>query len=357
MYFANGVQASYENAKMKAEISAQEYNTHLDKLRTASGIDLAFSPDQCFDTACKQTEDGKWIGTYTDFSRTYIDRILSKIAGWEILFGEEYTVKNLVITLTASEEFVPEVFDLAFEFESFNGKASDTLPTLTCSLKIQKINKTEIEEADLSDFKAVDDLCYIHQIQTTTNELFLRDEGELDYSEKIDLRMDGSDRSLISQDQSISLSFSTKNRRISYDMDLRLNKVNYRIIYEYGMQYLYNGSTLPPKSVEMTDTQAGQQIYLLIAPKNFRSENIFDVQKQTKDDTVIYTVTTNSYDVEKALSETLGTGISYFSATSTYTFYVKGEKLTKYTYQVDARFNHDNQMGTYENTVTVNYLE
>ena len=121
MYFANGVQASYENAKMKAEISAQEYNTHLDKLRTASGIDLEFSPDQCFNTTCKQTEDGKWIGTYTDFSRTYIDRILSKIAGWEILFGEEYTVKNLVITLTASEEFVPEVFDLAFEFESFNG--------------------------------------------------------------------------------------------------------------------------------------------------------------------------------------------------------------------------------------------
>jgi len=357
MYFANGVQASYENAKMKAEISAQEYSTHLEKLQTASGIDLEFSPDQCFDTTCKQTEDGKWIGTYTDFSRTYIDRVLSKIAGWEMLFGDEYSVKNLVITLTASEEFVPEIFDLAFEFESFNDEASDTLPVLTCSLKIKKIDDTEIEKADLSDFKAVDDLCYIHQIQTTANEFFTRDAGEFDCSEKIDLRMDGSDRSLISQDQSISLSFSTRNRRISYDMDLRLNKVKYRIIYEYGTQYVYNGSTLPPKSEEMTDAQARQQIYLLAAPQKFRPENVLDVQKQTKDDTVIYTVTTNSYAVEQALSETLGEGISYLSASSTYSFYVKGEELTKYTYQVDARFNHKNKMGTYENTVTVNYLK
>ena len=346
MYFTGTTEGgAYTGSQLQASISAEEYVKYLNGSKLQNDIDLDFSADECGSATCEKNEDGKWVGTYTDFAQSYIDRVLTGLVGMEIIFSEYYAVADIVITLSASSDLDLERVDVAFEFKSINSKANTTAPIFTTSLEITAQNDTEIEKIDLSAFKNVDDLRYINQVQIMAGEIATKDAGKFTLSTKSEYTLGDVSKT---QDQRLALSFSTPSSGYFYQLSMDSEQTSYRIVYSDGEQNVYYDNNSKPYSTkDSSDTAAKQFVYATLVPTDFQPTDVIDVKKAVSDGTVVYTVQVSSKAAQDTVKKALGSKARNESFTETYTFHIKDGKLTKYTYAIDCTFAQEGETGIY----------
>jgi len=346
---------SGNTTQLQAPISVEAYTAYNNEYRSANGFDLHFTAKDCDSSVCEKNKDGKWVGTYTDFSKSYIERVLDDLAGVEIIFAEDYAVADIVITITADSSLNPEYIDVSFEFKSVDSSASTKVPVFSFSMEIANVDDTDIERIDLSDYQTVDDLCFITQVQTTAAQFTTQDAGKFALTTVTSLELGKKSQK---EDQRFSLSFSDKGTGYFYEIGTSVDDISVRVVYsDEELNTYYNRESKPRKTEKATDAVARKTVYGLTVPSDFQPGTVTDVEKKVTDGTDVYTVKTNAKETEKAMKQILGTQARNLEIVETYTFHVKDGKLQKYQYVASCTFDQGNDKGTYTLTIIGAYSQ
>ncbi|MBR2020681.1 MAG: hypothetical protein IKA05_09825 [Clostridia bacterium] len=282
------------------------------------------------ETSCIYEKGEGWTVQFDNFDETAVEELMKLFGGMDSLLGEE-EIESLSFRFRIGEDLTP----LSFSVEIIGEKPEFSDPTtLKVTATFCDINKTEIEEIDLSAYTEVDDIRVLSMFSKALEDAGNREEGHFRLLIHQDYDIKSTDTEMFEED---SVNFYQKDGKYSYEVKAKLASGNVYIYYEDGKkQVLSSGRENTSESDDETEKAF---IDKLIDQGSFalNLNRVSDITVKDAEDGIYELEVENPYfSGMPSLEELAGAYAS--DSKGVYTVTIRNGELIEYTYSLDVEF-------------------
>ncbi len=325
-------------------ITAEEFKAHKDFLVGYSDEELEILHKSATVKECVKNEDGTWSASFSGYTEESVRALIDYAFDPTVLILDGWTVKDVVFTIEADEEFLPTDWEYELVFEKTEGNY--TKPEAKTEIKFNDIGTAEVPEIDLSAYTEVEGLADLQKIRMLLGDMFAADSGSFTTDSEQRVEVAGTTQYNREID---TVSFKSENGKYSFKIDAKVNPNSVSSSYDAVINYSdgtfkMEGKDISTVTQEMTDSEARAYISRLYDPAGLSNAQISNIELRKEGYTHLLTIANPDYSALEASLSALGAtgfkceaqvGVDYengaiqkYEYTMTLTAKVSGQTLT-----------------------------
>ena len=318
-------EANEKKQRIWSEISAKEYTKYMENSSDSSFPDEEDAATKIY----RKEEDGSITLIYKDFSKEELEAFEADISGILAFFGDGCDLADLELTVSITDDFYPETVSLDIRFKG--AADAEDIPVFTMKAEYRDINKAQAPDPiNLTEFKQVGDIRYLHKFDDKYTELSNSNEGEF----VLEIESEVTSAARIQRNHEYeSVNFKRYDGNCKYTISTQIDGKKYEIRYANGEERVYlikekSGFMLEDTYEMLSTTKKSQkeaEAYLrsLLNPMSFSKKDVVDITvSENVENLVIFELDTVSNESFELVAQQLnGTLVS-----ASYTVAVEFEK-------------------------------
>ncbi len=335
-----------------SQITAEEYKTHKESLVNYSDEELSDIHKSATVKECNKNEDGTWSATYSGYPEESVSALIDYAFDPTVLILDGWSVKDIVFTIEADEEFLPIDWQYEIVFEKTEGDF--TKPEASSEVEFHDIGTAEAPDLDLSSYTEVEGLADLQKIRNILADKFAAQSGSFSTDGEQSVKIAGTSQYTREID---AVSFKTEGGKFSFRIDARVNPNSISGSYDAVINYKngtfkMEGKDISTVTQEMTDSEARAYISHLYDPAGLSNAQISDIALRKDGFTHLLTIANPDYSALEASLSALGA--SGFKGEAVVGIDYENGEIKKYEYTLTLTAKVSGQTLTVEvkNTVT-----
>lgn len=338
-------------------ISADDYRKHMDTLAGMTDEEISELHKNAAKKECNRNDDGSFTATYTEYDEKSVSGIIDYCFDSTVTIVDGYKVKDLILEINATEEFIPTEWKYELVFERTDETELYREPKASIVMSFKDVGNAEAPEIDFSAYKEVDSLAALREIRYLLNEMTVAESGSFTSKSNQNVKYV---YTTTNTDETDVVTFNNQDGKFSFNIDAHLvspgmsvsDGSDYKIVYKDG-ELTISGDDIRTERSEMTDSDAKVYIVRILDPAGLSSATVSDITAGTGAYTHTFTLADPDYS---ALTPTL-TSLSAkdIKAEATVDVIYENGVLKEYKYLLTVTSKVDLQTLTIKITSTVTF--
>lgn len=289
-----------------SSISAEDFKAHKEVLVGYSDEELTALHKSATVKECLKNEDGTWSASFSGYSEENVLALIDYAFDPTVLILDGWSVKDVVFTVEADEEFLPTDWEYEIVFEKTEGDY--TKPEAKTEIKFDDIGIAKMPEIDFSSYTEVEGLADLQKIRALLGEMFVADSGAFTTNNEQKVEVAGTTQYNREID---AVSFKSENGKYSFKIDAQVNPNSIYGSYDAVINYAngtfkMEGKDISTVTQEMTDSEARAYISRLYDPAGLSNAQISNIELRKEGFTHYLTIANPDYSALEASLSPLG---------------------------------------------------